>query len=502
MQKRLEKYFFISVISVLHLLYFAIQYGISTDNHFNVWTAAKLYPALALSEGYDLYECDIGPVLLTQYGPGSPLFYLSSCFGSSPEISIWIACILNTFSILTMMWFIFGKRNNSFQNTISIFIGFAFIFMIVAERTTYSLFQIHHDLPVLVYLFIGSVFLLSKRTRKNFAYQTLGYSFIWMAVWTKIVALPWLFLPIIHRLMYKDFYNYKNLSTTIYSLLGTGISCTLIFSFFFGFSDIWFHLFESTNTYPWRDAKSLFGNNNELLVSNNFLSKIVVLLKISFFYFTDYWWLVISCLLIFLQNFTNKENPILSWLILIYFLSVPTCLAALSKFGGVDNSLVFAHVPAYAAIFLKITHIFKTLTLSNFLKFSIAMTITLLPLINSLRIASSLLKDTSNSPNQLAYEYLLKNPKKPVFFALAPLPNFFLTGKISSAGEALTYTTMMSQDSLPKNAGLEFMQNTNLIAFGNPPYSRSYFDRKLNLTKIVSPVGLEDWNVYEAKRKE
>lgn len=502
MQKKLKRYFSLSIFVFLHLLYFTIQYGISTDNHYNEWTAAKLYPALALSEGYDLYECDAAPVLLTQYGPGSPLFYLPSCFGSSPKLSIWIACSLNIFSILTMMWFIFGNRGDSFQNIISICVGFTFIFILIVERTTYSIFQIHHDLPVLVYLFIGSFFLLSKSSSRKYAYQTLGYFFIWIAVWTKIVALPWILLPIIHTLMYKEFYNHKTWSTTIYSLLGTGALCMVVFSILFGFNDIWFHLFESTNTYPWRDAKSLFGNNSESLVSNNFLSKIVVLLKIFFFYFLDYWWLIISCLLIILQNFSNKGNPVLSWLILIYFLSLPTCLAALSKFGGVDNSLVFAHVPAFAAIFLKITNFLKKLVLSNFLKFTIVMTLTLIAAINSFRIASSLWKDTSKSPNQLAYEYLIKNPKKPVFFALAPLPNFFSTGKISSAGEALTYTTMMSQDSLPKNAGLDFMQDTNLIAFGNPPYSRSYFDRKLNLTKIVSPVGLEDWNVYEAKRKE
>ena len=85
---------------------------------------------------------------------------------------------------------------------------------------------------------------------------------------------------------------------------------------------------------------------------------------------------------------------------------------------------------------------------------------------------------------------------------MSPQINYLTNNKIYDSGEALTYATMMKQDSLPENAGLDFMQHTDLIAFGNPPYSRSYFYRKLNLTKIVSPEGLEDWNIYKAERKD
>jgi hypothetical protein len=105
-------------------------------------------------------------------------------------------------------------------------------------------------------------------------------------------------------------------------------------------------------------------------------------------------------------------------------------------------------------------------------------------------------------PQQLAYEYSVSNPQIPIYFPMAPHINYLTNKEIYDSGEALTYTTMMSQDSLPQNAGLDFMQHTNLIAFGNPPYSRSYFDRKLNLTKIISPEGLEEWNIYEASRKD
>ena len=120
----------------------------------------------------------------------------------------------------------------------------------------------------------------------------------------------------------------------------------------------------------------------------------------------------------------------------------------------------------------------------------------------SLRNSVTCLRDTSHSPQQLAYEYSVSNPQISVFFPMAPHINYLTNKKIYDSGEALTYATMMSQDSLPQNAGLDFMKHTNLIAFGNPPYSRSYFERKLNLTKIASPEGLEHWNLYEASRKE
>ena len=81
---------------------------------------------------------------------------------------------------------------------------------------------------------------------------------------------------------------------------------------------------------------------------------------------------------------------------------------------------------------------------------------------------------------------------------MSPLPNILTGKKIYSSGEALTYSTMMKPDSLPIDAGLEFLEETNLIAFDTPQYSFSYFKNKLNLKKIESPKGLEKWNVYRA----
>ena len=160
--------------------------------------------------------------------------------------------------------------------------------------------------------------------------------------------------------------------------------------------------------------------------------------------------------------------------------------------------MAFAHAPAYAAILLQGARILDALNFSEWAKVSIAFLITIAPASGSFRTAKAILKDPSQSPLQKAYEYLLENPTKPVYFALAPLPNYLATGKIWDSGEALTYSTMMTVDSLPPNAGTQGPLEMTFIAFGNPPYSKSFFSKKFDLVIDDETPTLSGWSIYRA----
>jgi hypothetical protein len=471
-----------------------------THAHYDEWVAAKIYPSIALANGVDLFQKHEGPFILTIYGPASPLFYLPVSLGSSPKECIWIAYALNILVLCGCFYSIFYKRQTKKSFSSKLCLGFGLIFILANNQTTSSLFKIHHDLPVFAYLLTGSFFLLGKYPINPNYRLWLGNFFIWMAFWTKIVALPWLLLPFL-QILFSGKHSLRSLRNAFSVLIGTGLISFLLFASLFGASDLWFHLFESTNSYPWRTCNSLFGEGEEALVAHNLYSKVVILLRIMLLYFVQYWWLVIACGLIGFHNHKSKDGRVLFWLILCYFLALPTCLSALAKFGGVANSLVFAHAPAFAAIFLQVAFLIDKIVLSQLTKLSISFLIAIIPAIAGIRVAKAIFKDPAASPLQLGYEYLLENPDQPVYFALAPLPNYLATGKIWSSGEALTYTTMMSKGALPKEAGIDGPKEIPIIAFGAPPYSFTFFNEKFDLNPIPSPDKLRSWALFRANLK-
>ena len=471
-----------------------------THAHYDIWVAAKIYPALALSNAVDLFQQEAGPFILTIYGPASPFFYLPVSFGNSPTQCIWIAYGLNVIVLGGCFYCIFWKGRDKSRFSSKLCLGFALVFLLANNQTTLSLFQIHHDLPVFGYLLLGSFFLLGKFPANPNYRLWIGNLFLWMAFWTKIVALPWLLLPFLQVLLMEK-RSVNILTKAFLALVGTGLISFLFVTSLFGASDLWFHLFESTNSYPWRSCNSLFGEGEDALVADDFLSKFIILLRIMLLYVVEYWWLVLSCCLLGIHNFKSKEDRILLWLVMCYFLALPTCLSALAKFGGVANSLVFAHTPAFAALFLQASKLIDRMVSSELAKVVVSFLIAIIPALSGIRVAKAIWKDPSQSPLQLGYEYLLENPNKPVYFALAPFPNYLATGKIWSSGEALTYATMMKNGTLPEDAGIEGPKEIPLVAFGSPPYSKSFFQKKFHLAPVSSPDKLKNWSIFRATPK-
>lgn len=498
--KRNYRSIFCTVFATLAFL--VSSYFIGSFNHFDPWTGAKLFPSFATLNFTDLYNQTRAPFILTVYGPCASFFYLPATLGTNPESCMWIALSLNVLTLLffTFAIFLFFPPKLS---AIYLFGALSFLFYITLDKTTKSLFQIHYDLPTLFFFFI--FFGLLKNTKRPNLSLLLCLCFLWLAAWTKITALPWLLLPFVLKLFNSNngslINSYGFTKIISYQSLA-GILILLIFGISYGFNDIYFHLIEATNVYPWRECSSLFGSTQEMILNHDISSKLHSLINLTLLYLKEYWWVFFACLIVMIYQIrSSRDCSPLIWLPLSYFLILPACLSALAKFGGVENSLLFAHFFGFLTIFLQVTILIDKYVPNIIHKNFITGMILIVFSIISLRNSVTCFRDTSSSPQQLAYEYLVANPTVPVFFPMAPVVNYLANKNIYDSGEALTYATMMSLDSLPQNAGLDFMQNTNLIAFGNPPYSKSYFDRKLNLTKIVSPSGLEDWNVYEANRK-
>ena len=71
-----------------------------------------LYPALAFTKGFDLYETQNGPQV-TMYGFGMALFYALAGFASHPSTAINIAYLTNLLGLMVPIYLtrnLFGSR--------------------------------------------------------------------------------------------------------------------------------------------------------------------------------------------------------------------------------------------------------------------------------------------------------------------------------------------------------------------------------------------------------
>jgi hypothetical protein len=476
-------------------------WGYGTHAHYDEWAGPKLYPALALAKGTDLYQTKKGPYVLTIYGPGSPIFYLPAALGASPRQCLWVAYLLNIVALTGCSFLVFGYRRQACYRLPFLSLGFAWLFLLIGDKTTSSLYAIHHDLPLVAYLFAGIFFLLRFKERAKTLDLVIGSALIWMAAWTKIVALPCILLPLLATAN-PDMPTTKGFKRGAKTNIATGAGLLFLFSLCFGARDLWFHLFGATNSYAWRECRSLFGIPGESLVGIGFNERLTSLFRISILYFREYWPLVLGCGLIFITQFRKDSDRLSLWLATAYFLLIPTSLCALAKFGGVENSLVFAHAIAFAALLRTTGNVLLTHTkpiLFHGLAGIFALSMALHPL---KALIGGGVKDTNQSPLQRAYRYLEEGKGPPVLFALAPIPNLLTEHEVFDSGEALTYSTMTNANALPASAGTTVPQRIKYLAFGPTPYSYTFYASRFGLRQIPSPEILKGWKIYEATPKQ
>ena len=122
----------------------------------------------------------------------------------------------------------------------------------------------------------------------------------------------------------------------------------------------------------------------------------------------------------------RKSKSIITIFCILYFLTLPACLAALAHPGSVHNSLLFANATGILVIVFSI--IFSSMinnTSMSLLVISVVATLCTLP---AIRISKSTSKSTDNSPHQQAFNYL-KNGKNDIFFGWYPISHLLHTGR-------------------------------------------------------------------------
>ena len=148
--------------------------------HFEEWTGRGLYPALALANGFDLYETQNAP-LITLYGFGMAFFYAFSGFASHPSTAITIAYLTNLVGLIVPLFFLarrmYQDRENSILESVSLPLISAILvlFCLQLEKTTSGILKIHADTPALSFILIGLCFFQHYEATKSkrFLFLTL-----------------------------------------------------------------------------------------------------------------------------------------------------------------------------------------------------------------------------------------------------------------------------------------------------------------------------------------
>ncbi len=480
-------------------------WGIGISCHYDEWVGRGLYPAVAMGLGADLYEIKAGPHV-TLYGPTMALFYIPATLATTPVGAIWVAFSLNVAGFLMPLFYLIKRLLSGldwcpmYKTITSIGLCSLILGIFANEATTHTLFRIHADLPTFSFLLVSlCLFDRYLRCDRRIFLHAASFSLV-LAVWAKLPILTATVYPCIFLCIEKRFRDSLEflLSLTIFF-----VSTTLLFILLYGWEDIHFTFVEylsgsSWKAYPEKGLSELplkpLGLGMEKL---SLLEAIPLLFRFLVMYLAKYWYITISFLTIFFLTFRSRSsaNSILLNLCLIYFLTLPPCLSALARWGGVENSLFFTNATGIILIVFGIASIVsRQLKTEQFFFFSWA--ISLLMLMPMVRLSRSSPSSTENSPHTQAFEYLASG-KTDIYFGWYPLAHAFHSGEILTSIEVPTWVAY----SHPEEIGFStnhFPPNAKYLATGPTGYGRSILECFLGeLREVPSPPELPSWRLFE-----
>lgn len=495
-----------SLIGFGIVLFFAVFYilvKLGFQCHWDEWTGRGLFPALAMANGEDLYELKNAP-LITSYGPGMALFYLPTALASNPIHSITIAYFLNIVSITCVFWIYFRYviKYSKIAKSMAYLLGgaayMAFLVITSVETTTNYIYKIHADCPALFFL-ISSLLLFRFRLTKNkFRINISIALLISLSFWTKITILPAMFTFLIIPLIAG---KYRDSLVNFAYLIGSTISIFLILGLLYDFEDIIFFTFKSAGTFPWSDRNSdLFTGNGNMIV--DFAGKLVLLLKLTGLYADKYWHFLLFSIVTTIYNVQRKSYHELI-IPLTYFLLIPACLAALAKWGGIDNSLLLCNAIGLVLIieFLFRAGFHERIVRSQKTYIFCLQLLILILATTPFRVAKSISAKIEDSPQNQAYQYLKKGHSD-IYFAWYPISHYFAENTIYSGLEVPTWVGM----ALPEKINFDqshFPDNANIIALcKQAPYGKSAIQRSIGRTiRIEDRKTLTNWRLFKIDEK-
>lgn len=315
-----------------------------------------------------------------------------------------------------------------------------------------------------------------------------------MAVWAKLPTLPAVAVPFLYLLSER---RSREGFLYLFVLLAVLLSSFLIFSLAYGWSDISYILFEFVDSSKWSVRNHLFNGENAILKSMNYIEAAPLLLRFLVMYISKYWFILLLVLLCFFISFriTDNSRHILRTACIMYFLTLPSGLAALAHFGSVENALLFANGSGLLVLFFAIIILVYSNQEWAFLKLALIASVVLFSL-PFLRVATSLPSTTDGSPHQQAFEYL-KNGKDDVFFGWYPISHLLHSGKSYSCIEVPTWVGMNKPEAITYSRS-HMPEGTKYLATCHVGYGSYVLQRYLGpLKEVSSPNELSAWRIFK-----
>jgi hypothetical protein len=466
---------------------------------FDEWLGRGLYPGIAFFNAFDFYEPKSGPHV-TLYGWATGLFYSLSGLANNPNVSAWIAFALNIVSFLGVSYFLIKKiclPNGSFNKASFGGCLTCLVFTLhLLDPTTEGISRIHADLPALFFLMLGILFFLESREKDSGIYLSLCALMLVLSAWAKLPTLFVIGLPFFVLLMEKQFrlglhYLFYSSFYLLLTTLTSGIA--------YGFEDMKFILWDHTQTHTLNDRNNLFNGEGADNINLTFLETILFLFKFCLMYVSEYFYFIFAALASLTISFTNvidvKVGRLLRSLGLAYFLLIPPCIAALARYGGVENSLLLCNS---IGIFCLLTLAF--LLLSNYLSsryvqlfFAFLCLVLLLPLV---RTAKSFDQDPNFSPQLQAFNYLSKG-NTDVYFGWYPVSHALFDKSNLTCIEVPTYIVMNLPDEIDFSKN-HFPEGAKYLATCHVGYGSGVLQYYLGkLEEVKAPPELSGWRLFQ-----
>ena len=487
----------LSIVVLSISVYCLWKFGINL--HFHEWTGRGLYPALAFTKGFDLYELQNGP-LVTMYGFGLAIFYAFAGFASHPSTAINIAYLTNLLGLLVPFYYLFKKLYQDRENTILEAISLPLIsatlmlFCLQLEKTTSGVLKIHADTPALAFILIGLCFFHcfeSNKSNKFLFFTALALSF---AIWSKLPTLPALFFPFFYLLLHqriKESSKYLLLASVTF--LGLSI---LVFGAY-GFDDVYYYIIQFPSGSMWSYRNNLFEGSNALLERHSYIEGIPLLFRFFVMYIAEYWYLIFSNLVLFLLSFKvdSQLKLIFRCIPIIAILTLPTCLAHLARFGAVENALIFTNSFSILGIVFLAIYLIQY-CISNELSKVIIFSTTCLILLPSLRTARGLPPSTENAPHRQSFDYL-SSGKKDVYFGWYPISHLLYSGKNLTSIEVPIWVGMNQPDRIKFDLS-HIPKGTRFLATSPTGYGKVMLKQYIgDLVEVPAPDELSSWRLFE-----
>ena len=475
------------------------KFGINT--HFEEWTGRGLYPSLAFAKGFDLYETHKGP-LVTMYGFGMALFYSASSFASHPTTAINLAYLTNLLGLMVPFYFfskrLYQNRENFILESISLSLSSAFmvLYCLQLEKTTSVVLKIHADTPALSFILIGLCFFQHYETKKSNKFLLLTSLSLSLAVWSKLPTLPALFFPFIYLIL-----NRRLKESLIYILLASLIFIGLSALIFlvYGFDDVYYYIIQFPSGSMWSYRNDLFDGSNALLKRHSYFEGIPLLFRFFVMYLAEYWYFIFSNLMLLLLSYKVNDQLRLIYrcVPLIAFLTMPTCLAHLARFGAVENALIFTNSFSVLGIVILATYLIQYSTsykLSKIVIFSIYCLL-ILPIF---RIAKGLPSSIESAPQEQSFDYL-KSGKNDVYFGWYPISHLLHSGENLTSIEVPTWVGMNQPDKITFDLSY-IPKGAKFLATSPTGYGSTMLEQYIgDLVEVPSPKELSGWRLFEIK---